>query len=146
MQRQWIGLSLAGDQATVEPMPAPPHPAAPPFLQAIDLEISFLRRGQENAEPFSADDMTATFIKVFSGIIMSENEIIVFDYRGQNLKATIKSVSALELADEQRRGVPAGQRSSTTGPRHFGIIFDKTDVTFIKAPDSLIKIKSSAKK
>ncbi|KDR84045.1 hypothetical protein GALMADRAFT_54580 [Galerina marginata CBS 339.88] len=145
MQRQWIGLSLTGDQATVEPMPPPPHPAAPSYLGAIDLEVGFLRRGHEIAEQFSADDMGKNFLKAFSGIVMSADETIVFEFHGQNLKATVKSVSVLDIADEQRKGVPsAGQR--TVGHQHMGILFEKTDVTVLKAPDSLIKIKSSAKK
>lgn len=144
-QRQWIGLSLTGDQATVEPMPPPPHPAAPSFLQAIDLEVGFLRRGLEITEQFSADEMAKNFIKAFSGIVMSTEEVIAFEFHGQNLKATIKSVAVLDLADEQRKGIPnGGQR--TVGHEHMGILFEKTDVTFMKAPDSAIKIKSSAKK
>ncbi|KIM46470.1 hypothetical protein M413DRAFT_441563 [Hebeloma cylindrosporum] len=145
LQRQWIGLSLTGDQATVEPMPAPPHPAAPSFLQAIDLEVGFFRRGLEIAEQFSADEMARNFIKAFSGIVMSTEEVIAFEFHGQNLKATVKSVAVLDLADEQRKGIPnGGQR--TVGHEHMGILFEKTDVTLMKAPDSSIKIKSSAKK
>ena len=59
-------------------------------------------------------------------------------------KATVKGVSILELADEQRKGVAPGQRS--LNHEYMGIIMDKTDVTFMKAPDSAIKIKSSVKK
>lgn len=143
MQRQWIGLSLTGDQASVVPLPSPPHPGAPSYLGAIDLEVGFLRRGHEIAEQFSADDMTKNFVKAFSGIVMSTDEAIVFEYHGQNLKATIKSVSVLDLADEQRKGLPPSQ---DPGHKHMGILFEKTDVTFMKAPDSAIKIKSSAKK
>lgn len=143
MQRQWIGLSLTGDQATVESLPPPPHPSAPSYLQAIDLEVGFFRRGHEIAEQFSADDIAKNFLKAFNGIVMSAEEIIVFEYHGQNLKATVRSVSVLDLADEQKRGMPpTGQRM----PQHVGILFEKTDVTILKAPDSLIKIKSSAKK
>lgn len=144
MQRQWIGLSISGDSVTVEPLPLPPHPAAPSYLQSIDLEVGFLRRGHEIAEQFSADEMARNFIKAFNGIVMSSDEVIVFEFHGQNLKATIKGVSVLDLADEQRRGAPQGQRS--VNHEYVGILMDKTDVTFMKAPDSAIKIKSSAKK
>jgi len=145
MQRQWIGLSLTGDQATVEPLPPPPHPAAPSFLQAIDLEVGFFRRGTETAEQFSADEMTKNFIKAFSGIVMSTEEVIAFEFHGQNLKATVKSVAVLDLADEQRKGMPSGGQG-TVGHNRMGILFERTDVTFMKAPDSAIKIKSSGKK
>lgn len=144
MQRQWIGLSLSGDQATIDSLPAPPHPAAPAYLQSVDLEVGFLRRGHEIAEQFSADEMARNFVKAFSGILLSQDEVIVFEFHGQNLKATVKFVTVLELADEQRKGVPANQRTSNL--RNMGILMEKTDVTFLKAPDSAIKIKSSAKK
>ncbi|RDB20001.1 Vesicular-fusion protein sec18 [Hypsizygus marmoreus] len=144
MQRQWIGLSVAGDQTTVDPLPPPPHPASPSYLQSIDLEIGFLRRGHEIAEQFSADEMARNFIKAFNGVLMSVDEVLVFEFHGQNLKATVRAVSILDLADEQRRGTSDAQRS----PNHeyMGIMMDKTDVTFMKASDSAIKIKSSSKK
>uniref|UniRef100_D8PQM9 Vesicular-fusion protein SEC18 n=1 Tax=Schizophyllum commune (strain H4-8 / FGSC 9210) TaxID=578458 RepID=D8PQM9_SCHCM len=141
MQRQWIGLSLAGDSVPVQPLPAPPHPSSPSYLQSLDIEIGFLRRGHEIAEVFSADDMAKHFIRAFSGIIMSEGEIIVFEYHGQNLKGTIRGLSTLDLADEQKRG--GGGRGGMHG---VGIVMEKTDITLVKAADSAIKIKSSAKK
>lgn len=146
MQRQWIGLSIAGDQVSVEPLPEPPHPSSASYLQSIDLEITFLKRNYENPEPFSADDISRHFLKAFNGIIMSADEIIIFEYHGLNIKGVVKNVAILELADEQRRGVPAGQRSANHNHMYMGIIMDKTDVSFMIAPGSLMKIKSSAKK
>lgn len=145
MQRQWIGLSLAGEQATVEALPAPPHPSAPSFLQSVDVEVGFLKRGFEINQQFDADEMSRNFVRAFSGILMSTDEILVFEFKGHNLKAVIKAVSLLDLADEQRRGMPQGQQLPAW---HYqtGILMEKTDVTFLKAGDSAIKIKSSAKK
>lgn len=144
-QRQWIGLSIAGDQVSAEPLPSPPHPSAPLYLQTIDIEIGFLRKGYENSEPFSQDDLSRHFLKAFIGIVMSEGEIILFEYHGQNIRGVIKGVSVVEYADEQRRNVPPGGRSSASR-QDVGILFEKTDVTFMKAADSTIKIKGSAKK
>lgn len=140
-----MSLSVSGDQVPVEPLPPPPHPAAPSYLQSLDLEVGFNRRGYEISEQFSSDEMTRNFIKAFSGLAMSQDQILVFEFHGQNLKATVKSVSVLDLADEQRKGVPTNAHQS--GNHNFtGILMDKTDVTFIKAADSLIKIKGSSKK
>lgn len=145
MQRQWIGLSLSGEQATVEAMPSPPHPAAPSYLQSIDIEVGFLKRGFELNQFFEADEMSRNFIKAFGGILMSTDEIMVFEFKGYNLKAVVKGLSVLDLADEQRRGMPANQGLPAYHYQQ-GILFDKTDVTFLKAADSAIKLKSSAKK
>ncbi|KAG6910791.1 hypothetical protein DXG01_007679 [Tephrocybe rancida] len=144
-QRQWIGLSLSGDQVSVDILPPPPHPSAPAYLQSIDLEVGFLRRGLEIAEQFSADDMARNFMSAHNGVVMSVGEILVFEYHGQNLKAIVKAVSTLDLADEQRRGAPPVEQRSGR-QQNFGIVMQKTDVTFMKASDSAIKIKSSAKK
>lgn len=107
-------------------------------MESVDMEVGFLRRGHEIAEQFSADEMASNFIRGFSGIIFAVGEVLVFEFHGQNLKATVKGVHTLELADKQRRG--------GGGPAHAGILMEKTDVTFIKAPDSAIKLKSSARK
>ncbi|KAJ8462123.1 hypothetical protein ONZ45_g18048 [Pleurotus djamor] len=145
LQRQWIGLSVSGDFVTVEPLPSPPHPSAPSYLQSVDLEVGFMRRGHEIAETFSADEMTKNFLRAFNGIVFAVDQVLVFEFHGQNLKCTVKAVSTLDLADEQRRGAPPGGHASGLGNRA-GILMDKSDVTFIKAGDSAIKIKSSAKK
>ncbi|KAF5393083.1 hypothetical protein D9757_001265 [Collybiopsis confluens] len=142
VQRSWISLSQ-GDSVTMEPLPSPPHPSAPAFLQSIDIEVGFLRRGHEIAEQFSADDMGKHFIKLFNANLRSVGETIVFEYHGQNLRGLIHSVSVIELADEQRRGGGGGGGRAS---QHSGIVMDKTDITFMKAPDSAIKIKASAKK
>ena len=134
-QRQWIGLSLTGDQATVERLPDPPHQGAPGFVQAIDIEVGFFRRGVEVPEVYSADDMAKNFVNAFSGIVMTVDQPILLEYHGQNLKGVIKSVVPLEIP---------GNPPSTM--RNSGVISSETDVTILKSADSLIKIKSSGKK
>jgi vesicle-fusing ATPase len=141
LQRQWIGLSAVGDETTVDPLPTPPHPSAPPYLESIDIEVGFLRRGAQATEAFSADEMSRNFLKAFSGIVFAPGQLLVFEFHGQNLKALVKGVGILELADEQRRGGQQGRRQD-----NMGILMDKTDVGFLKAGDSPIKIKSSSKK
>jgi vesicle-fusing ATPase len=84
--------------------------------------------------------MTRNFIKAFNGIIMSSNQVIVFKFHGHNLKATIKLISIVELADEQWGSAHSGHH------QNMGILMENTNVTFMKAPDSQIKIKSSSKK
>ena len=145
MQRQWIGLSATGDTVTVTALPAPPHPSAPAFLESLTLEVAFLQRNLSIAEEFSADDMGATFVRGFGGVVFSIGQILVFEYHGQNLRCVVKSVSVLELPVEQRRGGVPGS-SEVLGRTDSGIVMEKTDVTFMKDPQSKMKIKSSARK
>ena len=130
-----------GDETTVEPLPPPSHPSAPPYLESIDIEVGFLRRGAQATEVFNADEMMRNFVKAFSGIVFAPGEFLVFEFHGQNLKALVKGLSILELADEQKRGGQQGIKQD-----NMGILMDKTDVVFLKAGDSTIKIKSSSKK
>lgn len=134
-QRQWIGLSLTGDKASIEPLPNPPNPSAPAYLQAIDIEVGLVKRGFEPSEVFSADEMAKNFLKAFSGIIMTQDQTIAFEYHGHALRGVIKSAAQLEVPGNP----PAIMKNS-------GIITSDTDVTLLKAGDSPIKIKSSAKK
>ena len=124
---------------TVVALPAHPHPSAPPFLENLTLEVGFLQRNYDPGVEFSADDMSATFVRGYAGVVFSIGQIIVFEYHGVNLRCVVKSVSVLELAAEQRGG---------GGPQRMdsGIVMEKTDVAFMKEQSSKIRIKSSAKR
>ncbi len=98
-----------------------------------------MRRGADIAEQFSTEEMAKTFIRAYSGIILADGEILVFDFHGVNLRGVVKGLSVVELADAQKRGAS----QTYTGA---GILMDKTDVNFIKAADNPIKLKSSSKK
>lgn len=125
-----MGLSLSGDQVSVQPLPSAMSRA---FIQSLDLEVGFLRQRHEIAEQFSTDEMAHNFVKAFNGMIFGVGEILVFDFHGQNLKAVVKGLSSVEMNDG----------ASVQG---LGILFDKTDVNIVKASDSLIKLKGSSKK
>lgn len=103
------------------------------YIQSLDLEVGFLRPRHEIAEQFSTDEMGHNFIKAFNGLVFGIGETLVFDFHGQNLKAVIKGLTGVEMTG----GAPV---------EGMGILFDKTDVNIMKAGDSLIKLKSSAKK
>lgn len=130
LQRQWIGLSLAGDQVTVEPLPR-----SPDYLGGVDIEVGFMKRGLEIAEAFSADEMAKNFIRAYSGVMFSVGQLVLFEFHGQNLKMEVKGIQTVELMD-----APQGR-----GPMS-GVLMEKTDVTFMKDPSSALKLKSSAKK
>ena len=116
-------------------------PPAEVVLDSLDLEVGFWKRGLEIAEQFSADEMAQSFIRAFNGQIFALDQQLVFDFHGQNLKASVKGLSVLELADGQQK-----RRGPPPGIAHMGVLMDRTDIVFIKAADSRIKIKSSDKK
>ncbi|KAK7062091.1 P-loop containing nucleoside triphosphate hydrolase protein [Favolaschia claudopus] len=141
LQRQWIGLAVAGDSIPVDPLPSPPN-----YLQSLDLDVGFLRK-QETKDAYSADELARNFIKAFNGLVITVGELMIFDYHGQNLKVTVRGLSVLELADEQRGGGGRGHSGYGPNPRDYGIIMEKTDITMMKSAEANgINIKSSAKK
>ncbi|KAF7302029.1 hypothetical protein MIND_00769300 [Mycena indigotica] len=138
MHRQWIGLAVQGDVIKIEPYPEPS------YLESLDIEMGFLRKTESN-EQFSADDLAAAFLRSFNGLVLSVGQPLIFDFRGQNLKAIVKGLSTLELADQQQRGSRRADRGPD--PRSFGVLMDKTDITVMKGAEANgIMIKSSAKK
>ncbi|KAJ7749250.1 vesicular-fusion protein SEC18 [Mycena olivaceomarginata] len=91
MQRQWIGLAVAGDTIPIEPLPSQPN-----YLQSLDLEVGFLRK-TESRETYSADELVRNFLKAFNGIIVAAGEYMIFDYTGRtsrpngiNIKSSAK--------------------------------------------------------
>jgi vesicle-fusing ATPase len=139
-QRQWMELSM-GDQIPVDPLPPPPHPSAPLYLQSLDIQIEFNMKGVQASEEYHADELTKLFVRNHNGVVLSAGQVVLFEFHGKNLRGVVLGVDALELPDEQMRG--GGQHD---GGNMFGIIMDKTDINFSKAPGSTIRLKSSAKK
>lgn len=109
-------------------------PSPPPYLESVDLEVGFAKRGHEIAEAFSADDMAKNFLRAYNGIVFATGEVLSFEFHGQILRVAVKGVQIVDLP---------GRQSEAT---HYGVVMEKTDITFMKSPDSAIKLKSSAKK
>lgn len=61
----------------------------------------------------------------------------MFDFHGQNLRATVKGLHNLALE---------GKGAASSSHAQSGILHSETEVNFVKDPASAIKIKSSAKK
>jgi vesicle-fusing ATPase len=94
------------------------------------------------AEQFSADEMHHVFSKAYNGILLSPGQILFWDFHGQTLKAIVTGIQVVELASGQRQ---SSGRGGSQGGR-FGILMGETEINFLKAGDSAIKIKQSAKK
>lgn len=75
------------------------------------------------------------FLRAYEGLIFTIGQPLVFDFHGQNLKASVKGLHNLALSE---KGTSAGAR--------MGILTAQSEVNFMKDPASAIKIKSSAKK
>ena len=130
--RQWMELSLSGDQVSVQSLTF-----TPPYLESIDVEIGLFRKN--DATEISADDLVKHFTKVYSGLMFGLGEIFIFEYRGFNYRGIVKGLMVIELAAEQLRGAGGGRND-------MGIMMEKSDATFMKAEGGGLKLRSSAKK
>ena len=83
--------------------------------------------------------MARAYIHAFNGLVFSPGQIVVFDFHGQNIKGVVKGISLVELAK-------GGRHENTSASSNLGLLMDQTDVNFLKAGDSTIKLKTSAKK
>lgn len=81
--------------------------------------------------------MAQNFLRAYNGVIFSVGEYLIFDFHGQNLRLHVKGLQTVDLMN-----APPTQGQTGTS----GVLMEKTDVTFMKAADSSIKLKSSAKK
>lgn len=130
--RQWMELSLTGDQVPVQPLTF-----TAPYLESIDIEIVLFRKN--DATEISAEDLMKHFVKIYSGIMFGLGEAFVFEYRGFNYRGTVKGLAVVELAAEQLRGTGGGRND-------MGVMMARSDVTFMKGEGGGLKLKSSAKK
>ncbi|KAH0840245.1 P-loop containing nucleoside triphosphate hydrolase protein [Lanmaoa asiatica] len=139
--RQWMELSLSGDEVTVELLPASPHPDAPPFLQSINFVASFWKKNYENTVPYDQDEMISKFLNAYSGLVFASGGILTVDFKGDKLRLIVDSLGLLDLVDQQKGG-----RSNNPRLIEMGVMMQKTDITIMKEGGSPMKIKASAKR
>lgn len=104
-----------------------PHPSA------RALQIAYWFEKNATPEAYDADELQRVFLRAYEGLILTLGQPLVFDFHGQNLKASVKGLHNLSLGG----GAGAGR---------MGILTAQSEVNFVKDPASAIKIKSSAKK
>ncbi|CAE6523157.1 unnamed protein product [Rhizoctonia solani] len=142
-QRMWIGLSVQGDSVSVEPLELESS-GNDIYLGSLDLEVGLWNPKQVIDQQISADEMTQNFVKAYNGQVFTPGQILVFDFHGITLKCIVTGLQVVELAAVQSKrgaGAEAGPSAGRTG-----ILMPQTEVNFIKAGDSTLKIKSSARK
>ncbi|KAI3620161.1 hypothetical protein CBS9595_002128 [Malassezia furfur] len=129
LQRQWAALSAEGQDVTVEAFD-PQQFGSALYLGGIDLELDFLSRSMAVMDVFDADEMQATFLKAFSAHVLSPGQILVFEFHGHNLRATVRGLASMDQ-------VPGSE---------LGLVTPQTQINFIKAPNSPMQLKASGKR
>ncbi|CAE6443423.1 unnamed protein product [Rhizoctonia solani] len=140
-QRMWIGLSVQGDSVSVEPLEIESR-GNNIYLGSLDIEVGLWNPKQVVDQQISADEMSTNF--AFNGQVFTPGQILVFDFHGITLKCIVTGLQVVELAAIQSKKGASGDAGPSAG--RTGILMPQTEVNFIKAGDSTLKIKSSARK
>lgn len=144
LQRSWAGLSLTGDYVRAEVYdPLANGPGI--YLAGLDVELQFMNASIDAGEQFDAEEMNHNFLRAFDGHIFSVGQLLVFEFHGYNLKATVRGVNVVESGQIDSRG----NNAPVAAPRSHnerGILIQQTEINFLKARNSLIKIKASGKR
>ncbi|UZJ51589.1 hypothetical protein CBS101457_000909 [Exobasidium rhododendri] len=147
LQRQWASLSAQGHYVRAEPYD-PYSTGQAIYLAGLDVELSFFTKAIEATEDFDAEEMSRNFLRAFDGHIFTSGQMLVFEFHGQTLKATIAGVSVVEadqLTTSANRNAPPPPPPRGPASQR-GILISQTQVNFFKAADSKVKIKASGKR
>lgn len=129
LQRQWARLSAEGHDVVAEAFD-PAVLGQGVYLGSVDVELDFLSRSQVPLAPFSADEMQGVFLRVFEGHVLSTDQVLVFEFQGQNLRATVRGTYSVD----------------TSAAHHMGVVIPQTQVSFFVANGSALEIKASGKR
>ncbi|KAI8928472.1 P-loop containing nucleoside triphosphate hydrolase protein [Entophlyctis helioformis] len=143
LHRRYATLSLGQDVRT-RPFD-PVRELANPYLGAIELQITFSRKGAVQTSEYDVSDMAALYIKLFDGHIFSINQTTFFEYHGVDLLAQVTRVDPVDFEALKRGGSSAANASSAGSVENRGILMQQTVINFVKAPDSSIKLKGGAR-
>ncbi|WFD43818.1 vesicle-fusing ATPase [Malassezia psittaci] len=129
LQRQWAALSAEGQDVSVEAFDPQQYGTAL-YLGGVDLEVDFLSRSMAVMDVFDAEEMQNTFLMAMGGHILSTNQILVFEFHGHNLRATVRGLASMDQ-------IPGSD---------MGLVTPQTQINFSKAPNSTMQLKASGKR
>lgn len=139
--RNWMQLAL-GDSVEGEPFdPLSYQAGGACFLERALFEVDVLRRTAQTALSFDTDRMAEVFATAFARQPLTVGQPIVMDFGGHNLLLKVHSLAKV-MAAASTSGHISGvvttpQQEGTT---KWGVLLDKTELRFSRAPDSLIKL------
>lgn len=137
--RNWMQLAL-GDSVECEPFdPLSYQAGGACFLERALFEVDVLRRAAQTALAFDTDRMAEVFATTLARQPLTVGQPIVVDFGGHNLLLKVHSLTKVALAP------PSGNLAAAAMPQRegvtkWGVLLDKTELRFSRAPDSLVKL------
>ncbi|KAI9295448.1 vesicular-fusion protein SEC18 [Neoconidiobolus thromboides FSU 785] len=134
IQREWSYLSL-NQEVEVKPY-YPQQLGNNIYLGSIDIEIQLYRKATEVNSELDVEKMAQIFIKNFKSHIFSNGQIFLFEFQGILFKLKVVAVHVVDL---QSLGFENQESSGSKG--NSGILLEQSNVKFLKASGSNLKLK-----
>lgn len=141
--RNWVYVRQQGDFVDIDPLDVDRETGAKSYLQTVTLELGFYNEAKGSDAPFDSEALEADMRKRFDGNIFNVNQPLIFEAGGKTMRATVRSVSNVDLSGGAAKPSGGSKGSSTS---HFGIVMSRTEITFVKAEGSRINLKASTKR
>jgi len=112
------------------------------YLDTLKLEVDYLAKGTKGGE-YDADELKKLVTREFVQQFFSLDQVIVADVAGTTLKFQVIDLSVVDLKYvtgevSKKEDPPGGRRPDR------GILLKSTDVSFVKAPASNIKLSGAS--
>lgn len=101
-----------------------------------------MRKTLDIKDEFDTADMAKAFHTVFRAQVFTKGQLLAFEFRGINLSVTINDVQLVDL-DALRKGTSAAAPGNAAASNYRGILMPQTNINFVKAPDSSIRLKGT---
>ncbi|KAJ3339956.1 transport between ER and Golgi ATPase protein [Gonapodya sp. JEL0774] len=136
--RRFASFSL-NQEVRVRPYdPFEEHPDS--VLSTAQIQVDFYKKTTIMDQPFDSDELGKIFTQNFQGQVFSKGQSLLMDVKGVNLQLDIKDLSALDV-----NGMKKGSTEEPSKPVIMGVITPATQLSFVKAANSTIKLKGSMK-
>jgi vesicle-fusing ATPase len=111
------------------------------YLETLKLDVDFLSKGTKGGD-FDADELKKLVIREFANQFFTLEQVFVADVAGNTLKFQVIDLSVVDL--KYITGETNKKEESTGKRQDRGILLKGTDVTFVKAPSSNIRLAGAS--
>lgn len=144
-QRLWLNNISPGDTVVVEEF-NPIELGQKSYMGAVEVAIEFASKNKATDAPYDQESLAKHFIKCYENQILAPKQQVIMIFQNIPLRCYISTVELIDMSLEkpQETGSP-----SDGNPRARGILTRQSEVSFIRAPNSVMKpmnLKGSAKR
>lgn len=144
-QRVWLNNISPGDSVVVEEF-NPIELGQKSYMGAVEIAIEFASKTKATDAPYDQESLAKHFIKCYENQILAPQQQVIMIFQNIPLRCYVSTVELIDMSLEkpQETGSP-----SDGNPRARGILTRQSEVSFIRAPNSVMKpmnLKGSAKR